>query len=128
LGFSAGGAVAAGAATEYDAESRPSFAAPIYAPWNERPLPVDVPPLFLAAASNDEAVDVQNSLSLYSAWKAVGRPAELHLYARGGHGFGMNQQGMPADTWIDRFWDWLQAQGFLPNASPRGGGRERLKT
>jgi len=116
LGFSAGGAVAAGAATEYDAESRPSFAAPIYALWSQRAVPADLPPLFLAAASNDETVDVQCSLDLYSAWKAAGRRAELHLYSRGGHGFGMNQQGLPSDTWIDRFWDWLEAEGFVPGS------------
>jgi acetyl esterase/lipase len=127
MGFSAGGVVAAGAATEYDAASRPSFAAPIYAEWNARPLPADVPPLFLAAAGDDELVDVQNSLSLYSAWQAAGRRAELHLYAQGGHGFGMNRQGLPSDGWIDRFWEWLQAEGFVPNAAPGGGGRESLK-
>ena len=112
LGFSAGGVVAAGAATQYDAASRPSFAAPIYGLWDGRPLPGDVPPLFLAAATDDPLVDVQHSLSLYTAWKAIGRPAELHLYAQGGHGFGMNRQGLPSDGWIDRFWEWLVAQGF----------------
>jgi acetyl esterase/lipase len=114
LGFSAGGFVAVGAATEYDAESRPSFAAAIYAGWNEHPVPADVPPLFVAAAFDDELVDTQESLSLYAAWKAVGRPAELHLYAQGGHGFALIQQGLPSDHWIDRFWEWLQAQNFVP--------------
>ena len=123
LGFSAGGFVAAGAATQYDAESRPSFAAAIYAGWNERPMPADVPPLFVAAAFNDELVDTQISVSLYSAWKAVGRSAELHLYAKGGHGFGLNRQGLPSDTWIDRFWEWLQAEGLVPATAPGEGGR-----
>jgi acetyl esterase/lipase len=109
LGFSAGGAVAAGAATRYDAESRPSFAAPIYAPWwDPEPVPADVPPLFLAAADDDDVVDPDSSLKLYSAWRGVGRPAELHMYSKGGHGFGMNQQGLPSDHWIDQFWAWLQ--------------------
>jgi acetyl esterase/lipase len=112
VGFSAGGVVATGAATEYDSESRPSFAAPIYGAWFGGSVPADAPPLFLAAAGDDELVDVQNSVALYSAWRAAGRSAELHLYAQGGHGFGMNQQGLPSDTWIDRFWEWLQAQGF----------------
>jgi acetyl esterase/lipase len=103
LGFSAGAYVAAGAASEYDAETRPSFAAPIYGLWNPRPLPADVPPLFLAAATDDAMVEVEHSLALYSAWKSAGRPVELHLYSRGGHGFGMNRQGLPSDTWIDRF-------------------------
>lgn len=114
LGFSAGGAVTAGAATDYDTESRPNFAAPIYAVWDERPVPSDAPPLFLAAASNDSVVDVQHTLNLYHAWKAAGRSAELHLYSRGEHGFGMNRQGLPSDTWIDRFWEWLTTEGFVP--------------
>jgi acetyl esterase/lipase len=123
LGFSAGGAVAAGAATDYDAASRPSFAAPIYAPWTPRPAPADAPPLFLATAGDDELVDAGNSLALYEAWRAVGRPAELHLYARGGHGFALWPQGLPSDGWIDRFWEWLEAEGFVPAASGVVDGR-----
>jgi hypothetical protein len=37
----------------------------------------------------------------------------LHIYAKGGHGFGMNRQGLPCDSWIERFAGWLQALGFL---------------
>jgi hypothetical protein len=33
--------------------------------------------------------------------------AELHIYAQGGHGFGMRTQNLPSDTWIDRFGEWL---------------------
>ena len=40
-------------------------------------------------------------------------PAELHIYSKGGHGFGMRKQGLPADHWIDHFGDWLQVQGVL---------------
>jgi acetyl esterase/lipase len=117
LGFSAGGAVAADVATRYDdAASRPSFAAPIYAPWEgDGPVPSDVPPLFLAAAGDDDLVDVKSSLALYAAWRAVGRPAELHLYSKGGHGFGLLRHGLPSDHWIDQFWVWLQAHEFVPN-------------
>lgn len=117
LGFSAGGAVAAGAATRYDAESRPSFAAPIYAPWENEPVPADVPPVFLAAADDDELVDPRSSVSLYSAWRGVGRPAELHIYSKGGHGFGLIEQHLPSDHWIEQFWAWLQAHGFVPSQS-----------
>lgn len=117
MGFSAGGAVAAGAATEYDAESRPSFAAPIYAVWKPRPAPADAPPLFLAAAGDDALVDVRHSLELYAAWREAGRPAALHLYARGGHGFALIPQGLPSDHWIDQFWAWLAAEGFVPQSS-----------
>jgi acetyl esterase/lipase len=114
MGFSAGGFVTAGTATEYDAESRPSFAAPIYAVWQQRPVPADAPPLFLVTAGDDPLVDAQNSIALYSAWKAAGHRAELHVYAEGGHGFALNPQGLPVDTWTDRFWDWLRAEGFVP--------------
>ncbi len=118
LGFSAGGVVAAGAATQYDAESRPSFAAPIYAPWQAEPVPEDVPPLFLAAADDDEQVDPRASVSLYSAWRSVGRPAELHIYSKGRHGFALIQQHLPSDDWIEHFWAWLRIHGFVPSRSP----------
>jgi hypothetical protein len=55
------------------------------------------------------------SLDLYSKWLAAGRSVELHIYSKGGHGFGMNQQHQPSDTWIDRFGDWLGVQGLLNN-------------
>lgn len=49
-------------------------------------------------------------VALYRAWRAAGQPVELHIYAQGGHGFGMRKQGLPADHWIDRFGEWLQVQ------------------
>lgn len=113
MGFSAGGYVAAGAALRYDAASRPSFAAPIYpAPIDSDAAPPDAPPLFLAMASDDEMA-VGASLPLLAQWRAAGRPAELHIYAAGGHGFGMNTQGLPSDAWIERFGEWLASQGML---------------
>jgi acetyl esterase/lipase len=113
LGFSAGGAVAIGAATQYDTQSRPNFAAPIYAAlWQELVVPSDAPPLFLLVA-NDDPVIKDGSIPMYSAWKNANLPVELHIYAKGGHGFGMTKQDLPTDHWIDRFYEWLQAQGFL---------------
>lgn len=117
MGFSAGGAVAAGVATGYDAASRPSFVAPIYAVWRERPVPVDAPPLFLAAAGDDPLVDAGQSIALYNAWRAAGHRAELHLYASGGHGFALIPQNQPVDGWMERFWEWLRAGGFLPEST-----------
>jgi acetyl esterase/lipase len=113
LGFSAGGVVAAGVATQYDSDSRPAFAAPIYhAPLDISAVPDDAPPLFIAVA-HDDAFAASASVPLYSAWQAAGHSAELHIYSKGGHGFGMRKQGLPADQWIDRFGDWLQVQGLL---------------
>jgi acetyl esterase/lipase len=123
MGFSAGGVVTAGVASDYDADSRPSFAAPIYGVWTGSSVRNDAPPLFLAAASDDDEVDARESVKMYSAWKTAGATCELHLYAHGGHGFGLIKKGVPSDGWIDRFWEWLQAEQMVPSASsPTEGG------
>jgi len=113
LGFSAGGVVTIRAATQFGAESRPNFAAPIYGPvWQELVVPADAPPLFIALANDDPGLP-DDSTSLYRAWKAAGRPVELHIYSKGGHGFAMAPQGLPCDYWIEQFGEWLQTQGFF---------------
>jgi acetyl esterase/lipase len=118
MGFSSGGVVATGVATEHDAASRPNYAASIYGPvLGSVKVPKDAPPLFICCASDDPLVPPGNSVLLYSAWNAAGRSAELHIYAKGGHSFG--GQGLPSDTWIDRFGDWLGQQGFLKSAGSR---------
>jgi acetyl esterase/lipase len=114
VGFSAGGTVAAGAALRYSAESRPAFAAPIYGAesmFKDVPVPTDAPPIFLAAAQDDQLGLAEDSVALYEKWTAAHKPAELHMYTKGGHGFGMRKQGLPSDEWIDRFWDWIQMEG-----------------
>jgi acetyl esterase/lipase len=113
MGFSAGGLVTAAVAKEYDAGSRPNFAAPIYGLWSGGKVPADAPPLFVLCAGDDALVPPAESIRLYSDWKAAGKSAELHIYAKGGHGFGMRKQGLPSDGWIDRFGDWLGQQGLL---------------
>ena len=115
MGFSSGGVVATGVATEHDAASRPNFAASIYGPvLGSVKVPKDAPPLFICCASDDPLVPSRDSIRLYSAWKAAGKSAELHIYAKGSH-------GLPIDTWIDRFSDWLGQQGLLkpPGNLPR---------
>ena len=112
MGFSAGGYVTTGVALQFDEESRPNFAAPIYpAPFEKLAVPPDAPPLFLALANNDEMA-VHSCLGLQKAWKRAGLPVEMHMFSQGGHGFGMNKLGLPVDGWIDLFAGWLQAQGF----------------
>jgi acetyl esterase/lipase len=118
MGFSSGGVVSTGVATEYDAASRPNFAASIYGPvLGSVKVPGYAPPIFICCANDDPLVPPRDSLRLYSAWNAAGRSAELHIYAKGGHGFG--GQGLPSDTWINRFGDWLGQQGFLKSARNR---------
>lgn len=115
LGFSAGGTVAAGAAYSYTAESRPDFAAPVYpyvGSFNKQAVPSDAPPLFTLAAADDQFGFDKHSIGLYQDWLASKHPAELHIYTKGGHGFGMRKQNLPSDNWIERFNDWLIQQGF----------------
>jgi len=115
IGFSAGGTVAASAAYNYTAQDRPDFVAPIYAfmpPELQHTIPSDAPPMFLAAASDDQLGLAPHSVDLYSKWLASKHPVELHMYQKGGHGFGMRKQNIPTDTWIERFSDWLKLNGF----------------
>jgi len=112
MGFSAGGSFTVNAVLYNTPESRPDFAAPVYpAVFDEVVAPPDAPPLFLLCANDDDMATTAN-LRLYSAWQAVHRPVEMHIYSTGGHGFGMYRQGLPSDTWIERFWDWLKAEGL----------------
>jgi acetyl esterase/lipase len=116
IGFSAGGTVAAAVGFGYTAESRPAFVAPIYAAASlikTGPVPSDAPPMFIAAATDDQLNLAPDSIQLYNQWTAAHKSAELHMYATGGHGFGMRQQGIPTDHWIDRFGEWLDARGLL---------------
>jgi len=116
IGFSAGGEVASAVGMRYAPEGRPAFVAPIYAgvlTAKEVPVPSDAPPMFLAAATDDQLGLAGDSISLYTKWTAAHKSTELHMYSKGGHGFGMRKQGSPSDSWIDRFGDWLVLQGFL---------------
>ncbi len=116
VGFSAGGTVAAGVGLRYSPEGRPAFVAPIYAAasgFKDAPVPGDAPPIFLAAATDDQLGLAPDSIGLYTLWTGAHKSAELHMYAKGGHGFGMRKQGLPTDHWIDRFGEWLEMQGWL---------------
>lgn len=116
IGFSAGGTVALGTVFNSKGSNRPDFAAPIYAytgALKNTVVPVDAPPLFIAAASDDQLGLAPNSVKTYSDWLAAGKSAELHIYSKGGHGFGMRKMNLPVESWIDRFGDWLKLNGFL---------------
>jgi dipeptidyl aminopeptidase/acylaminoacyl peptidase len=105
-----------GVVMDHDADSRPNFAAPIYGGRvGDARVPADAPPLFIVAAYDDRLAST-GSVRLYEAWKAAGHPAELHIFARGGHGFGMRRQGLPVDHWIDLYGAWLAQQGLLKQA------------
>ena len=119
MGFSAGGTVTMGATYTHDKNSRPDFSAPIY-PYIAQLLPVpdDAPPLFVVAASDDGLGLGPTSTALYNDWIKAKKTAELHMYEKGGHGFGMREQNIPTDQWIDRFYDWLDIHGLLLPLDP----------
>jgi len=116
IGFSAGGEVATGVAFRYKPEGRPAFVAPIYPAttrFKDASVPPDAPPMFIAAATDDQLGLAPDSIALYEKWRQAQKSVELHMYAKGGHGFGMHLHNIPTDHWIDRFADWLALQGLL---------------
>jgi Esterase/lipase len=103
----------------HDADSVPNFAADIYGPPCGKPnSPMDAPPLFILCA-NDDPLAAVGSAYLYLDWKQAGKPAELHVYDKGGHGFGMNKRGLPVDHWVERFGEWLAGMGLLKSVTNR---------
>jgi acetyl esterase/lipase len=78
----------------------------------DRQVTRQTPPTFLVHAQDDDVVPVQNSLAFYQACLHHKVPAEMHLYPRGGHGFGMNNPSTK-DLWMDRLQNWLAANGWL---------------
>jgi acetyl esterase/lipase len=110
IGFSAGGAVSGGASTRAEPADRPNFVGIIYG-GVPGAIPAQAPPAFLAAAADDP---LSNGLpDLFVRWRASGASAEMHIYAKGQHGFGTAKQGLPVDHWLDAFYAWLEQQGFV---------------
>lgn len=67
------------------------------------------PSTFLLQAV-DDSVPVENSLLFFNALRLAGVPVEMHIYAQGGHGYGMRKRGLPIDNWPDRLRDWALDQ------------------
>lgn len=80
---------------------------------NELHVTPETPPTFLVLADNDTGVVPRNSIEFYTALKTNKVPAEMHLFAKGGHGFGMRKNNIPADHWPELFVDWLKSAGFI---------------
>lgn len=114
MGFSAGGLIVLALGSDADASVRPAFVAAIY-PAEPRGMtvPASAPPLFIAYATDDPHVPL-DGLSAAAAWAKAKASVELHLYAKGGHGFGLRKQGLPVNSWDARFIDWMKWAGFLP--------------
>jgi acetyl esterase/lipase len=113
VGFSAGGILTAAVAVSKDPDVRPDLAACLYTPFlvptHASP---EAPPLFLAASA-DDWFGTEGSFDLHRVWTTAGRPVELHVFPRGGHGYGMTRTGHTADAWPDLLVAWLRDEGLL---------------
>jgi acetyl esterase/lipase len=116
MGFSAGGAVTMGVAYNNTQESRPDFLVPVYAWTDAMPVvkaPANAQPMLVICASDDPLGLATGSIALYNSWYEAGHKAGLHMYSKGGHGFGMKVQGLPSDSWIERFYEWGIAENLI---------------
>ena len=139
LGFSAGGHLTVMSGTKYDElaypksdaideiSARPNFICPIYCAYlgnnysDNKPelgdlvkITKETPPAFLAVTFDDVHRGVQSAL-LVAEYKKAGVPAEAHIYAKGGHGYGIRPTGNPVETWHHRLAEWLESSGWLTN-------------
>ena len=141
MGFSAGGHLAATASAHLAGPRRPAFSILIYPVISMRPQMTHMgsrhqllgpdpgedllsrysleeqvgpktPPAFLVHTSNDP-VDVRNSLAYYSALQENKIPSELHIYDRGGHGYGMRAKDLPVGQWPAALERWLGVRGII---------------
>jgi acetyl esterase/lipase len=100
----------------------PNFSIPIYPAYltekdsfqlkSQISVTTQSPPICLVHA-HDDRITAAGSALLYLEYKKLGLPAELHIYSKGGHGYGMKKSGQPVNSWPDRVGDWLRSSGYL---------------
>lgn len=136
LGFSAGGHLAAAVSTHFEKRvyppidaadqlsCRPDFTVLVYPAYlalaardfalsPDIPITQNTPPTFLVQAEDDPSAPVQNATTYYLALKKAGVPAEMHLYAQGGHGFGLRRTPLPITAWPQLAETWLHTINVL---------------
>lgn len=136
LGFSAGGHLVAATSTTFKTRlypavdsidkvsCRPNFAVALYPGhlWTNRkrfalnptiPISKEIPPTFLLQAENDKVDPPEHSLVYYRALKRAGVPVEMHLYAAGGHAFGLRPTKHPITRWPKLVETWLETIGMV---------------
>lgn len=143
IGFSAGGHLVAATSTHFDQRlypavdaadkesCRPDFAIACYPGhlWDDGedrqsfklnpnvPVTHHTPPTFLLQAESDPVDNINNSLVYYIGLKDAGVPVEMHLYAEGGHGFGLRRTQLPITEWPGLVEKWLGTIGVIPDKS-----------
>ena len=80
----------------------------------EVPVTGETPPTFLLQAEDDHVDGVNQSLVYYIALKNAGVPVEMHLYAQGGHAFGLRRTDLPITGWPQLVETWLGTIGMIP--------------
>ncbi len=80
---------------------------------NEKQVTPETPPTFLVHADDDKAVPPENSIAFYLALRKAGVPAEMHIYEKGGHGFGPGKDKGSVSSWMGRCADWMRGRGLL---------------
>jgi acetyl esterase/lipase len=138
LGFSAGAHLAAALSTHFDQRlydpvdaadklsCRPDFAVIVYPGYlrqadrgltlNPDVQPTEqTPPTFIVQAE-DDPVHVENAVVYFMALKNAKVPAELHIYAQGGHGYGLRRTALPVTTWPQSVEVWLHTIHMLPDS------------
>jgi len=136
IGFSAGGHLAASVSTSFakrayppvdaadELSCRPDFAVVVYpghlwTPVTELTIRSDIrvradsPPTFLLHAEDDPVDPVKHSLTYFAELQKAGVPAEMHLYAKGGHAFGLRATQLPIGRWPELVEDWLHTIGMI---------------
>lgn len=137
MGFSAGAHLSAAVSTHYDQRiydtideadklsCKPDFAVVMYPGYlalgnqNFAPNPdvrptADTPPTFILQAEDDYTAHVENAVTYFMELKTVKVPAELHIYAQGGHGFGLRPRDLPIMGWPKLVETWLHTIKVLP--------------
>jgi acetyl esterase/lipase len=135
LGFSAGGHLTVMAGTKYgektyekvdaadDQSARPNFMVPIYPAYlddKEKPgqlsplvkVTKETPPAFIAI-THDDANRARYSALFYAELQAKDVPGEIHVFVKGGHGYGMRDRGRPVKQWPAMCADWMGEMGWL---------------
>ena len=113
MGFSAGGGVAVGTALAERSDASPDFLVSLYGPsLQDVDVPAHAPPLFIAVGATHFNV-TNGCLALFAAWKAAGKPAEIHVYDQVSAGFGMSPRNLPVDSWPERFFEWMVARKIV---------------
>ena len=73
----------------------------------------ETPPTFILYAEDDHVDNVNHGLVYYIALKDAGVPVEMHLYAKGGHAFGLRRTELPITEWPQLVETWLRSIGVI---------------